>query len=208
MSHGPHLSPHPLPLGSTAPARKSDERDPSSELAAEFPGLELSLLPAEELPEPYRSLLAHEQDMTSTLGRFHAESLVLEVLSQTREAGLLHRTVLLVGASSGLPRELGAIAIHLERFAAAPRQEILACRKPLGAILGEHGIPYRSRPEGFLALQSTPNMRAALRLGDVPGLLYGRRNALRTPAGDLLADVLEILPAVREDPAGEGPPAL
>ena len=31
------------------------------------------------LPEPYRSLLVHERDMTSTLGQFHGDDIGLEV---------------------------------------------------------------------------------------------------------------------------------
>ena len=32
------------------------------------------------LPEPYRSLLVHERDMTSTLGQFHGDDIGLKVL--------------------------------------------------------------------------------------------------------------------------------
>ena len=32
------------------------------------------------MPEPYRSLLVHERDMTSTLGQFHGGDIGLKVL--------------------------------------------------------------------------------------------------------------------------------
>ena len=42
----------------------------------------------EEVPEPYRSLLVHQNDMTPTLENFHGASIHLEILS--REIGRAH----------------------------------------------------------------------------------------------------------------------
>ncbi len=180
-----------------APPRSSvtdPPTDPRQALGAAFPELALKQLPGLLVPEPYRSLLVHDQDMTSTLERFHGESLFLELLSSTLQRQILGRHVLLVGETTGCPRELGAITIYLHRFGPKSAQEILAGRKPLGAILADHHIPYTSCPQGFLELQSTPKILAALRQKDSAKALYGRRNSLFGPAGDLLADVIEILP--------------
>lgn len=183
----------PMPAASTATVTAPPE-DPQHDLETAFPALILRKLPGFLVPEPYRSLLVHDQDMTSTLERFHGEALFLELLSSDSGPRLLRRNVLLVGEASGRPRELGSITIHLHRFSLPPTEEILAGRKPLGAILGDHHIPYTSRPEDFLELESTPEMLAALRRPGEGEVLYGRRNRLSTPEGDLLADVLEILP--------------
>lgn len=168
--------------------------DPLRALDEAFPGLRRRMLPGFLVPPPYQALLVHDQDMTSTLERFHRESLFLEPLSATSEEGLLQRNVLLVGESSGVPRELGAITIYVHRFAPEPAAEILESRKPLGAILTSHRIAYNSRPEEFLELEPTKEILTALRLEEASGVLYGRRNSLRLPGGELLADVLEILP--------------
>ena len=64
-----------------------------------------------ELPEPYRGLLVHERDMTSTLEAFVGQPLVLRVLRVHRSADCLHREVVLVGASDGTMAEFGAIRI-------------------------------------------------------------------------------------------------
>ncbi len=151
------------------------------------------VLAAARLPEPYRTLLAHEQDMTSTLERFHGEPMALHLLAKARDGGVLERRVVLVGQVSGKPREYGAIRIYLELFPAAARRLILAGRRPLGAVLALCAVPYVSEPEAFLELESSAEMRHVFDL-QAKTLLFGRRNVLRTPAGEALAEVLEILP--------------
>ena len=51
---------------------------------------------AEEIPEPYRSMLVHEDDMTSTLERHYGGRVVLRALSTFTTRSWYFRRVLLV----------------------------------------------------------------------------------------------------------------
>ena len=59
-----------------------------------LPGIES--VDSDALPEPYRSLLVHERDMTSTLGQFHGDDIGLEVLHRHNDADAFYREVLLL----------------------------------------------------------------------------------------------------------------
>ena len=158
-----------------------------------------------EMPEPFRRLLAHDRDMTSTLESFHGEAMALRQLVRELRGEVLYRRVALVGAASGFIAEFGAIAIHLERFGPEPRREILEGSSPLGSILARHRVAYESRPRTFFRLRPG---REIAELFDLDGeaspclYLYGRQNDLLTPAGEPLAEVVEILPPVLEASAG------
>lgn len=151
------------------------------------------ILPAGELPEPQRRLLAHDADMTRTLEAFHGDSIHLEVKSRQLRGEELWREVVLTLDRSGRPVEFGAIRIWVDRFPEGSRAEILGCRRPLGAILNASGLRYTSRPTAFLALEPDDFMCRALGMA-VPTTLYGRQNALRDEAGEVLAEIVEILP--------------
>ena len=153
------------------------------------------------MPEPYRSLLVHERDMTSTLERFHEETLVLRPVVRKREGDNLFRQVVLIGERTGTPWEFGAIRIDLGAFGAAARGEILAARRPLGSILARHEVAYESRPRHYFQVPSDQCMGQLLDFsGSCP--LYGRQNVLSSPTGRPLAEVVEILPPIPQTLAG------
>jgi chorismate-pyruvate lyase len=147
------------------------------------------------MPEPYRGLLVHGKDMTSTLEAFHGESIELRPVVVQRGDDVVMRQVLLVGERSGRPLEFGAIRIDLSGFGAEARGEILAARRPLGAILARHGVQYTSRPRCYFSLGSDPCMARLLGLRG-PRTLFGRQNILWSREGKPLAEVVEILPPV------------
>ncbi len=151
-------------------------------------------VPATSIPAPYRQLLDHEQDMTSTLEQFHGEAIALEVLARESHPGRLLREVILRGEASGRPFELGAIDIHLHRYPSEARSEIEIGRRPLGALLSRHAIRYLSRPAGFLRVAASPALRRRFVLPDETQWLFGRHNLLIDPTGFTLAEVVEILP--------------
>lgn len=153
------------------------------------------------MPEPYRSLLVHDQDMTSTLELFHGERLRLRLLAGLRRQSSLFRRVVLVGSESGKAVELGAIRIDLAAFEETARQRILEAKQPLGSILKEFEIAYVSRPRLYFHVASDEAMEASLALA-APARLYGRQNVLSRPDGQPLAEVVEILPPV------DGPPEV
>ena len=146
-----------------------------------------------EVPEPYRSLLVHNTDMTSTLEKFHGEPLHVEVLTSKVSDNEYRREVALVLDRSRKHVEFGVINIFLEMFPAGAREEILRAQLPLGRILTLHNIAFVSRPGAFLLVTSDKFIDTALQLVG-PQLLYGRRNSLLDPQGRPLAEIVEILP--------------
>ena len=91
----------------------------------------------------------------------------------------------------GTPSRAGRIRV--DRFPVTSREEILGCRRPLGSILIASGIRFTSRPTAFFAFEPDAFLCEALRL-DAAETLYGRCNALRDEAGEVLAGIVEILP--------------
>lgn len=157
--------------------------------------LALRVVDAEAMPLLARRLLDHRQDMTSTLEAWLGEPLRLRVLARVHDGDILARQVVLVGERSGRAAELGAIVIHLDRFAPAARPDIIGSHYPLGTLLARHGVAYKSRPRAFLELHADADLARHLgpvaRAGDI---LWGRTNVLETPQGACLARVVEILP--------------
>lgn len=151
-----------------------------------------SILEAEELPEPYRTLLAHDRDMTGTLETFFKQPMALRVHVRNTDGDALFRQVTLYGAEDGQPKEFGAIRIDLSCFDEETRGLIESCKVPLGRILREHGVAYVSNPSAFLEVCPDELLCSALNV--TKGPLYGRKNELTTPDGRALAQIIEILP--------------
>ena len=155
----------------------------------------LEQIDGEEMPEPYKKLLAHRNDMTSTLESFHGAPVHLRVLGREQRGEEYYREVVLHLEGSEQPVEFGAIKIHLARFPAPARKQILEERWPLGHILKDHAIVYSSRPAAFLRIASDKLINSVLNLSGAQ-VLYGRRNTLWDSAQRPLAEIVEILPPV------------
>ncbi len=173
-------------------------------LLSEFAALGGSLLPAfepvdaEDIPEPYRILLAHRNDMTPTLEEFHGTTVSLDVLKVRRHQEKLMREVLLVCDDTTEPVELGVIKINLDLFPPEPREKIVACHLPLGTILKKYNIEHKSRPTAFLRLRTNERLNEILRL-DSPQVLYGRCNTIFNGSSRPLAEVIEVLPPINQN---------
>ena len=145
-----------------------------------------------EVPQPYRALLVHSSDMTSTLASFYGETPRLRVLTRERRNDSYKREVVLWVTEGARPIEYGVIRIHLDRLPPAARQLVLQEERPLGDILNAEAIAYLSWPQAFFRLKSDAHAGAALGLRH-PGFLYGRRNVLLDASRHLLAEVIEVL---------------
>ncbi len=144
------------------------------------------------IPEPYRTLLVHQGDMTSRLEEFHRAPMELRVLHRETGGDAYRREVLLCAQDSGLPVEYGAIEIHLDAFAEPLRALILEGRAPLGGLLNRHAVRYRSEPRAFLKLAPDSVMDAHFGL-DGAHTLYGRSNVLLGDGDRVLARIVEVL---------------
>jgi len=190
-------------MNTATPATHNRSGQPQTDLANpldEFCRLAKRALPGIEpvegaaLPEPYRSLLVHERDMTSTLAQFHGSTIDLRVLHRHNGGDAYYREVLLLAKRSGRPVEYGAIKIHLGQFPGPARDAIIEASAPLGQLLHDHGIGHLSRPGGFLRIECDDHIGGLFGLDDRP-VLYGRRNTLYDgTGGHRLAEIVEILP--------------
>jgi chorismate-pyruvate lyase len=145
------------------------------------------------MPEPYRSLLVHQHDMTPTLEKFHHSPIHLQVLGRRRKDDAYFREVVLRLDRKNQPVEFGAIKINLDRFTPEAREQILTERLPLGHILHKYKIPHTSRPRAYLRLASDKLINQVLELTGAQ-VLFGRRNTLYNPEQQSLAEIVEILP--------------
>jgi chorismate-pyruvate lyase len=157
----------------------------------------LQQVDAETVPQPYKKLLVHHDDMTPTLKKFYRQDIHLRVLGRRRRGDLYFREVALLLDSNDQPVEFGAIKINLHLFAPEARTQILEERRPLGHILQEQGIQHSSRPKAYLRLASDRVINEALSLTGAH-VLYGRRNTLFDPQDRTLAEIVEILPPAQK----------
>lgn len=148
----------------------------------------------DQIPPPYRSLLVHERDMTLTLEQHFGGRVALRALSTFTKGRWYFRRVLLAQEYSGRPVEMGAIRMNLEAFAPRIRSKILRNQVPLGRLLRDGGVAYRSRPKVFLAVTPNSEMMGVFWMRQ-PRTLYGRQTEM-TLHGRKIGDIVEILPLV------------
>ena len=153
----------------------------------------LQQIDGEEMPEPYKRLLVHTSDMTSTLETFYEEPIQVRVLSRTQQGNDYFREVVLCTERDSRPVEFGAIRMNLALFPHKAKQLILEERWPLGRILKDCAMTYTSWPKAFLKIASDRLINTALGLKGAH-VLYGRRNTLLDANEQPLAEIIEILP--------------
>ena len=148
----------------------------------------------DDIPSPYRSILVHDNDMTSTLERHYGGRVVLRALSTITVGGWHFRRVLLVQEYTGRPVEMGAIRIKLDAFDSRLKQQILRDETPLGRLLVDSSFPYVNHVKDYLALTPNPEMMGVFWMRE-PRTLYGRRTEVMH-GGRKIGDIVEVLPRV------------
>lgn len=145
-----------------------------------------------EIPEPYRSLLVHEHDMTPTLERHFGGPVALRVLSAFTNDQAYIRRILLVQEYSGRPVEMGALCLDLAVFRPKVRAEILRGERPFSTVLRDNGLAFASRPTRYLAVSPNSEMLGVFWMRE-PLTLFGRQTAVLLD-GRKIGDIVEILP--------------
>jgi len=154
---------------------------------------DLEWLSGDEIPEPYRSLLVHDDDMTSTLERFHGSPIWLDVLRVGPHGKRYVREVVLWRERDRRPVEYGMLEADIEAYPEALRPAVLAGERPLGFLLNDANVAFRSNRLGLfrVAVECTAGL---LPQGTGGEFRYGRYNELLTAEGRSLAKIIEILP--------------
>lgn len=161
----------------------------------------LGVIEGDTMPEPYKRLLVHQNDMTPTLEDFHRSRIHLRVLGSRQSESQYFREVVLMLDRNNQPVEFGASKINLALFSAEAQAQILSEKMPLGHILQEYQIPHSSRPRAFFRLASDRLINEVLGLSGAQ-VLYGRRNTLFDPQQRPLAEIVEILPIASKRDSG------
>jgi len=161
--------------------------------ARNLPVLTYEKIEPMDMPEPYRSLLVHEGDMTSRLEAHHECPIKVSRLRSSNNGKLYFREVMLQTEVDDKPTEYGAIEVNLNALPEEVRELVLQAQQPLGGILNDHRIPYSSAPRAFLKV--VPDGPIVEAFGTVEAdYLYGRSNVISGYNGDVIAQIVEILP--------------
>lgn len=159
----------------------------------------IEVIPGDAVPEPYRALLVHERDMTSTLERFHGSEIYIKAVTSDGRNGEYFREVVLHRAKDDMPVEFGANCVNLRVFTPEARWMILQEKVPLGRILRDQAIPHTIRVNGFFRVTPDKLICRALKLPE-PVTLYGRQAVISDAQQQPLSQVIEILPPVALSP--------
>lgn len=149
---------------------------------------------AYRMPLPYRSLLVHESDMSITLERHFGGRVALRVLSTFFKERWYFRRVLLVQEYSGKPVEMGAISMDLSAFSRRIRAKILKNEVPLGRILRDAKVDFKSQARVFLEVKPNAEMMGVFWMRESRSL-YGRQTEMLY-RGKKIGDIVEVLPPV------------
>ena len=95
---------------------------------------------AQEIPSPYRELLAHNNHMTVTVEAYHGCPVDVEVLNSQWSPPIYRRKILLRRSTDGICVQFGLVWLNTAVLSQNVRQEILAGQTPLGRILIQHGV--------------------------------------------------------------------
>ena len=131
-------------------------RDWLNDVLGLFPDSRLTIdamhfVDADDVPEPYASLLVHEHHMTVTLEEYHGSPVHLEVLAVRHEGDDYARKLVLHSAGPDGPVVMaGAMRFLLGNVEERLRSEIVAAQTPLGRLLIEHGVLRRIETRAFL----------------------------------------------------------
>lgn len=163
---------------------------------AKVPLPRIETIPGDAVPEPYRSLLVHHNDMTPTLEDHHQSRIHLEILSRDPRGGYYFREVILRLDHDEAPVEFGANKIHLGAFPEEAQELILLEQVPLGRILRDCGVRHQTAAKYFLRVEPDELVCRALEL-EQPIPLYGRKALISDLQGRPLSEIVEILPPAK-----------
>lgn len=185
-----------------------------ADLVAEFyqspEGLgQVEPLSAAQMPEPFRSLLAHNHHMTVTVEKFHGSLVDVRVIQHKHHEPWYSREILLVKSGDTQVVQYGIVRIKITRLSPAVRREIESEQKPLGRVLSEHGVMrqvklgglYRVSPSAHLAEllgipgDSKPSDRSVDRASvqPTPTTCYARTAQIIVD-GESAIDLFELIP--------------
>jgi chorismate-pyruvate lyase len=102
------------------------------------------------IPYPADSLLVHHEHMTVVLQKHHGHPVDVHVMEEHLDGEQYTRKISLTPAGSDKVVEWGIVRLNFQYMSPQVREEILAKKMPLGAILIKHNVHRRIKPRYFL----------------------------------------------------------
>jgi chorismate-pyruvate lyase len=152
---------------------------------------EYEIVPADEVPIPYRELLVHEHHMTVTVEKHHQGAVDVRILARRHTGDYYARKILLALRGTGRVVQFGIMKINLRHTNQQVREEIIAGQTPLGRILIQHNVLRRIEPTAFLRVLPDAAMMKWFHL-DKPVRTYGRLAIIHCD-GQPAVELLEIV---------------
>ena len=146
---------------------------------------------ADDMPQPYRDLLAHNHHMTVTVERHHDSAVDVQVLDTMTAGDCYARKILLNRQSDGGVVQFGIVRLHFEFFSPEVRREIEGQGKPLGRILIQHDVMRQVRLLNLYRVNAGPALATAM--GFEPGVECFGRTAIIFCNGAPAIELLEIV---------------
>lgn len=144
----------------------------------------------DEIPFPQDQLLVHHGHMTEVLQKHHGKPVAVHVQDWKLDGDLYTRKIFLTAEGSETVVEWGIVRLDFQYMSRAVRDEILARRMPLGAILIKHKVLRRIKPRWFLRFPDG---------GAVLNLFGPAASAAREPGGHAFGRIGTIY--CQEEPA-------
>lgn len=145
-------------------------------------------IPSSVTPEPYKTMLVHDQHMTVAMETFHRAPVDVRVLAQLQDGNLYARKILLLKQGAQTVVQFGVVRFHLSYVTEPIRQEIIAGQTPLGRILINYNVLRHIDLGAILEITAGPGLARHLNM-PAGSVTYGRLATIfcnRQPAVDLL----------------------
>ena len=146
-----------------------------------------------DLPESYRSLLAHHDHMTVTVEAWHNSLVELRVLEEKRDEQQYARKIVLTLQRDGTVVQFGIMRINLEGLPEIVRLEIESQALPLGRIMIRHHLLREVEVCGLWRVYPGPQLQWHLQLRE--GEPIFARTARILVEGTPAVELLEIVKA-------------
>lgn len=118
------------------------------------------VIPGDEMPQPYRGLLVHDEHMTVTVEAYHGGPVDVRVLASRQDDDIYSRMILLIHRATGKVVQFGIVRIDLSLTSETVQSAILAGDTPLGRVLIEHDVMRRIEPRSYLRIRPGPAQMA------------------------------------------------
>jgi chorismate-pyruvate lyase len=145
-------------------------------------------VPSALTPEPYKSMLVHDQHMTVTMESYHRSKVDVQILERSRDGETYCRKILLLKAGTPEVVQFGLVRFNFQYVTAEVRDEIVAGNTPLGRVLINHNVLRQIDLGAILRITMGPQLHE---LFGKPAerVTYGRLATIfcnKRPAVDLL----------------------